>query len=44
MIARSLINTFCSSMDKQGLILEDDAVKAVQSYDWPGNVRNRSTR
>lgn len=39
MIARSLINTFCSSMDKQGLILSDDAVKAVQSYDWPGNVR-----
>ncbi|MBK8972746.1 MAG: PEP-CTERM-box response regulator transcription factor [Hahellaceae bacterium] len=39
MIARSLINTFCHSMDKPGLILSDDAVKAVQTYEWPGNVR-----
>jgi two-component system NtrC family response regulator len=38
-IARSLVSNFSQSMDKTGMVLSDEAIKAIQNHNWPGNVR-----
>lgn len=38
-IARSLLQTLGKQMDRPNLSFSDDAVNAINSYGWPGNVR-----
>ncbi|MGO1460936.1 MAG: PEP-CTERM-box response regulator transcription factor [Marinobacter sp.] len=38
-IAQSLLKTLGKQMDRQNLTFSDDAVNAINSYPWPGNVR-----
>lgn len=38
-IAQSLLKSLGKQMDRQNLTFSDDAVKAINSYSWPGNVR-----
>lgn len=39
LIAQSLLQTLGKQMDRTNLTLSEDAVNAVSSYSWPGNVR-----
>lgn len=38
-IAQSLLKSLGKQMDRQNLTFSDDAVKSINSYSWPGNVR-----
>ena len=38
-IAQSLLKSLGKQMDRQNLTFADDAVNAINSYSWPGNVR-----
>ena len=38
-IAQSLLKSLGKHMDRQNLKFSDDAVNAINSYSWPGNVR-----
>lgn len=38
-IAQSLLKTLGKQMDRQNLTFSEDAVDAINSYSWPGNVR-----
>jgi two-component system NtrC family response regulator len=38
-IARSLLQTLSRQLDRPNLSFSDDAVRAINSYPWPGNVR-----
>ncbi|MCP5162002.1 MAG: PEP-CTERM-box response regulator transcription factor [Hahellaceae bacterium] len=38
-IAQSLLKSFAQQMDRKQLTFSEDAVKAIKSYTWPGNVR-----
>ncbi|ARU56211.1 acetoacetate metabolism regulatory protein AtoC [Oleiphilus messinensis] len=38
-IAQALLKAFSKQMDKGNLSFSDDAVCAIRSYSWPGNVR-----
>ncbi len=38
-IARSLLKSLGKDMDRQNLTFSEDAVNAISSYAWPGNVR-----
>lgn len=38
-IAQSLLKSLGKQMDRQNLTFADDAVNAINSYPWPGNVR-----
>jgi len=38
-IAQSLLKSLGKQMDRQNLTFADDAVNAISSYSWPGNVR-----
>ncbi|MGO1501016.1 MAG: PEP-CTERM-box response regulator transcription factor [Marinobacter sp.] len=38
-IAQSLLKSLGKQMDRQNLTFSDDAVNAINSYSWPGNVR-----
>lgn len=38
-IAQSLLKSLGKQMDRQNLTFSDDAVNAINSYAWPGNVR-----
>lgn len=38
-IAQSLLKSLSKQMDRQNLSFSDDAVNAISSYPWPGNVR-----
>ncbi|MGM0569244.1 PEP-CTERM-box response regulator transcription factor [Marinobacter sp.] len=38
-IARSLLQTLSRQLDRPNLSFSDDAVRAINSYAWPGNVR-----
>ncbi|MBK1849800.1 PEP-CTERM-box response regulator transcription factor [Marinobacter sp. 1-4A] len=38
-IAQSLLKSLGKQMDRQNLTFSEDAVNAISSYSWPGNVR-----
>ncbi len=38
-IARSLLQSLSRQMDRPNLSFSDDAVRAINNYPWPGNVR-----
>jgi two-component system NtrC family response regulator len=38
-IAQSLLQKFCKEMKRAPLQLTEDAMQAIRSYEWPGNVR-----
>ncbi|WP_339799199.1 PEP-CTERM-box response regulator transcription factor [uncultured Marinobacter sp.] len=38
-IARSLLQSLAKQMDRPQLSFSDDAVRAINGYNWPGNVR-----
>ncbi|WP_100640511.1 PEP-CTERM-box response regulator transcription factor [Marinobacter salexigens] len=38
-IAQSLLKTLGKQMDRHNLTFSEDAVNAINSYSWPGNVR-----
>lgn len=38
-IAKALLKTFSKQLDRGALTFSDDAVKCIQTYPWPGNVR-----
>ena len=38
-IAQSLLKTFSQQMNRPTLAFNEDAIRAIKSYDWPGNVR-----
>lgn len=38
-IARSLLKSLGKQMDRPNLSFNEDAIKAINSYSWPGNVR-----
>ena len=38
-IARSLLQSLSRQMDRPNLLFSDDAVRAINNYPWPGNVR-----
>lgn len=39
LIARSLLQSLTRQMDRPALSFSDDAVRAINGYKWPGNVR-----
>ena len=39
LIARSLLHSLARQMDRPALSFTDDAVRAINGYKWPGNVR-----
>ncbi len=39
LLARFLVNRFAHSQGRDNLALNEDALRAIDSYDWPGNVR-----
>ena len=39
LIARSLLQSLARQMDRPTLSFSDDAVRAINGYPWPGNVR-----
>jgi two-component system NtrC family response regulator len=38
-IAKAMLKTFAKQLDRGSLAFSDDAVKCIQTYPWPGNVR-----
>jgi len=38
-IAQSLLKSLGKQMDRQNLTFSEDAINAISSYSWPGNVR-----
>ncbi len=38
-LAESLLDRFCETFDKPKLMLSPEAVQAITTYTWPGNVR-----
>lgn len=38
-VAQSLLKSLGKQMDRQNLTFSEDAVNAITSYEWPGNVR-----
>ncbi len=39
LLAQSMLKHFAHEMQRGSLTFTDDAVNAIQDYDWPGNVR-----
>ena len=44
LIARALLNTFGESLGKARLNFASDAVRALERYRWPGNIRELENR
>lgn len=38
-IAQALLKTICQKMNRPNLSFSEDAMRAIKSYNWPGNVR-----
>jgi len=38
-IAQALLKTICQKMNRPNLCFNEDAMRAIKSYNWPGNVR-----
>lgn len=38
-IAQALLKTICQNMKRPNLSFSEDAMRAIKSYNWPGNVR-----
>ena len=38
-IAQALLKEFSRTMDRSGLAFTEEALRAIKSYNWPGNVR-----
>ncbi|KZY31643.1 sigma-54-dependent Fis family transcriptional regulator [Oleiphilus sp. HI0078] len=38
-IAQALLKTFAQQMNRPTLAFNEDAMRAIKSYEWPGNVR-----
>lgn len=38
-IAQALLKTFSQQMNRPSLSFNEDAMRAIKGYDWPGNVR-----
>ncbi len=38
-IAKAMLKTFSKQLDRGSLTFSDEAVKCIQTYPWPGNVR-----
>ena len=39
LLARAFVQRFAQSQNRKSLLLSDDALVAIDSYHWPGNVR-----
>ena len=39
LLARAFVNRFCQAQNRKPLVLSDDALAAIETYGWPGNVR-----
>jgi len=39
LLAKSILNSQSRQLDRTGLTLSEDAISAINNYDWPGNVR-----
>jgi two-component system NtrC family response regulator len=39
LLARAFITRFCQAQNRKPLVLADDALAAIDAYQWPGNVR-----
>ena len=39
LLARAFIQRFCAAQNRKQLALADDALAAIETYGWPGNVR-----
>ena len=39
LLARAFIARFCQAQNRKPLMLSDDALAAIETYQWPGNVR-----
>jgi two-component system NtrC family response regulator len=39
LLARAFVTRFCQAQNRKPMVLSDDAMIAIDAYQWPGNVR-----
>ena len=39
LLARAFVARFCQAQNRKPMVLADDAIAAIETYAWPGNVR-----